>query len=126
MDPNLSGVHAAGLAPLGNTVPVNLIGGEFPIKQKVVVLAGGAIHKAGELLGQVTASKKYVLSASASSDGSQGPSAILAHDVDATDGDIEVVVYLTGEFRKEAVTLGTGHTVDSVSAALRDLSIFLV
>lgn len=46
---------------------------------------------------------------------------ILAQDVDATFAD----VYIKGEFNERALTLGAGHTADSIRDALADLDIIL-
>lgn len=103
-----------------------LIAGDYPRITRKVTIAAGAALAAGALLGQITASGKYVLSASASADGSQAPSVVLAEDIDASGSDREAIVYLTGEFRTDAMTFGTGHTASSTRAALRALSIFTV
>lgn len=103
-----------------------LIAGEFPrITRKVTIAAGTALPK-GALLGQITASSKYVLSLAASSDGSQAPGAVLSEDIDASGSDREAIVYFTGEFRADGMTFGTGHSASSTRAALRALSIFTV
>lgn len=109
------------------SVPVpSLIAGDFPrVTRKVTVASGAGLLAAGTVLGRITASGKHVMSASASSDGSQTPNAVLAHAVDATAADAEAIVYLTGEFNAGQLTLGTGHTAASVRDGLRDLSIFL-
>ena len=80
----------------------------------------------GTLLGLVTDTKKYVKSASGASDGSQVPNAILAEAV-ATSAGVEAAAtaYLSGEFNENAITLGTGHTLDSVREGLRDKNIYL-
>ncbi|MGF7175852.1 head decoration protein [Azospirillum doebereinerae] len=109
-----------------NTPLPSLIAGDFPrVTRKVTIASGAGLLIAGTLLGRITASKKMVKSASASSDGSQTPNAVLAETVDATAADAEAIVYFTGEFNADQLTLGTGHTADSVRDGLRDLSIFL-
>lgn len=57
----------------------------------------------------ITASGKFVLSAAAASDGSETPDAILAETVDASAEDKQAVVYFSGEFNENALTLGTGQ-----------------
>ena len=91
----------------------------------ITVLSGQNL-KRGALLGKVTASGKYVLSLSASSDGSQAPAAILVDDVDASAGDAPGLAYTRGDFNAQAVQLGTGHTLASVRPGLADLGIFLI
>lgn len=89
-----------------------------------IVLDTGALTR-GALLGVITATGKYILSAAAAVDGSQTPAAILAEDTDATAADKTTVAYLTGEFNTTAMTFGAGHTAASVKAGLRDVGIFL-
>lgn len=115
----------------GTFVPDNLFGGDFPIVTDTVTIASGQNLKRGAVLGVVTASGKYVLSAATDeeedpiADGSEEPVAILAEDIDASDGDVTAPIYLTGAFNARALTLGTGHTIAAVKAALRPLSIFV-
>jgi hypothetical protein len=49
----------------------------------------------------------------------------LAENIDASAEDKQAVVYFSGEFNENALTLGTGHTVESIRAGLRSKSIFL-
>ena len=109
----------------GTHVHDNLIAGTAvnAVTESIVLDTGNLTR--GALLGRITATGKYVLSASASSDGSQTPVAILAEDTDASSADKTTVAYLTGEFNAAAMTFGAGHTADSVKAGLRDLGIFL-
>lgn len=109
----------------GSYTPDNLIAGTAVnvVTESIVVDTGNL--KRGALLGRITATGKYVLSLSASADGSEVPRAILAEDADATAADVTTVGYLTGEFNTAAMTFGTGHTAASVKDGLRDLGIFL-
>lgn len=115
------------MTDLGTFVPDKLLGGSFSIVRSEVTIASnaGALLR-GSVLGKVTATGKYVLSASAAEDGSQTPDCILAKDVDATSGEAVGVAYLSGEFVKDALTLGEGHTVTSILDGLRDKNIYLV
>lgn len=88
-------------------------------------LLSGQNLKRGALLGKITTGGKLTLSASASSDGSQTPYGVLVDDVDASDGDMPCLVYVRGDFQDAGLTLGTGHTVASVEAGLRDKGIFI-
>jgi len=81
----------------------------------------------GAVLGKVTATGKYKLSLSAASDGSQTPAAILMGGVDGSDSltlvsgtDAKAVVAVRGPVivAGEALTIGTGHTIATVKAAL--------
>lgn len=99
--------------------PGGLIAGDFPVQHRAVTIATGAAHVRGEVLGRVTASDKYILSASAAADGSQTPVAVLAEDVDASAGDKIAPVYFTGEFAADQLIFGAAHTADTVDASWR-------
>lgn len=73
----------------------------------------------------VSVSGEFKLSASAASDGSQTPVVVLDVDVDTTAGHAPAPVMLTGEVRGDALQLGAGHTIASVTDALRNLSLFV-
>ena len=90
----------------------------------VTILSGQNLAR-GALLGKITASSKFTLSAAASADGSETPAVILAEDCDASAGDKKAVVYLSGDYNSNAVTFGAGHTADSVKDGLRDRNIYL-
>ncbi len=110
----------------GSFTPDNLIAGCAQTHCiKATIVSGAGARKRGDLLGKVTASGKYKLSLSGASDGSEVPRVILAEDVDATSADKEAMIYLSGEFNSNAITLGTGHTIASVTEGLRDLNIYL-
>ena len=117
--------HASGLTDQGEYKPCNLIAGEYPRIERIITIASGSALTKGSVLGRVTASGKFSLSASDASDGSETPDAILAEDVDASAEDKQAIVYFSGEFNENALTLGTGHTVESIRAGLRSKSIFL-
>lgn len=103
----------------------NLIGGDaVPAVTLSIVVDNGVLAR-GSVLGKITATGKYVLSASAAGDGSQTPAAILAEDVDASAADVTTVAYLTGEFNGTALTLGAGHTLAGIRDGLRDLNIHI-
>lgn len=106
--------------------PDNLIAGSFPQTSKPVTLAAtaGALPR-GAVLGRVTATGKYVLSTAAASDGSQDPDCILCEAVDGGGQEVTAAAFEAGEFNQDAITLGDGHTVESVRKTLRDLNIYL-
>ncbi|WP_447956509.1 head decoration protein [Vreelandella sp. EE7] len=106
--------------------PRQLVGGEFPIRFTTVLVAEGPALVAGSVLGEVTADEMYALSAATAEDGSQVPSVVLWEDVDATEGPVPAEVMLTGDLRAAALTLGEGHTVESVRKALRRWSLFVL
>ena len=113
------------MSTLATHTPVSLIAGDFPQVKDTGVIAAGQNLKRGAVLGQITTGGQYKLSASADSDGSQTPKVILDEDVDTTAGARPAPLMLTGEVRGAALQLGTGHTIASVKAALRPLSLFV-
>lgn len=84
--------------------------------------------KVGAVLGKVTATGKYRLCLSASSDGSQTPAAILLADVNGNSGDItlaantdtKAIVLVRGPaiVADAGLQLGTGITAAAVKTAL--------
>ena len=117
--------HASGFTDQGEYKPCNLIAGEYPRIERIITIASGSALTKGSVLGRVTASGKFILSESDTTDGSETPDAILAEDVDTSAEDKQAVVYFSGEFNENALTLGTGHTLESIRAGLRSKSIFL-
>lgn len=117
--------HASGLTDQGEYKPCNLIAGEYPRIERIITIASGSALTKGSVLGRVTASGKFSLSASDASDGSETPDAILAETVDASAEDKQAVVYFSGEFNENALTLGNGHTLESIRAGLRSKSLFI-
>lgn len=117
-------MHASGFNSEGSYTPDKLFDREV-LTLKATVKSGEGVLTRGTLLGKITSSGKYVKSLSASSDGSQVPTAILAHDVDATSADAEAIVYIKGRFAIQGMTFGTAHTASSVYDALRDVGIYL-
>ena len=106
-------------------IPDKLIAGSFPRVSKSITLITGQNLVRGAVLGKITASGKYTLSLSASVDGSETPALILTKAADATAADLVTLGYQSGEFNEDALTIGTGHTADSIRDGLRDLSIYL-
>jgi hypothetical protein len=96
------------------------------ISEPITVAAAQGALKRGALLGRVTASGEYKLSAAGASDGSQTPLVVLVDDVDASAADAAALIFTRGDFQSQAVILGAGHTVASVKAALADIGIFLI
>ncbi|MGL6222783.1 MAG: head decoration protein [Steroidobacteraceae bacterium] len=109
----------------GTFTPDNLSAGDYPVRTRKVTIVSGQNLVRGALLGQITTGGKYNLSLSAASDGSQTPRAILAEDIDASGGDKEAVVYISGDFNERAITYGTAHTAATVREGLRDQNIYL-
>lgn len=117
--------RAEGFKDQGEYTPDNLLAGEYPRVERVVTIAAGADLAKGAVLGRVTANGKFKLSASTSTDGSQTPDAVLAEKANAAGGDVQAVVYFSGEFNENALVLGAGHTLDSVRIALRAKNVYL-
>jgi len=112
--------------PINTTyTPDQLSAGDFPIVRDVVTIAADQILSAGAVLGKVTASGEYVLSLAAATDGSEDPAVILDADIDTTGAAADGIARLTGAVLGSQLTLGTGHTLDGVKAALRPLSLFV-
>lgn len=109
----------------GTFTPDDLIAGDFPVRTRKVTLISGQNVVRGAVLGIITASGKYNLSLAAAGDGSNTPRAIAAEDVDATGGDKDLVVYISGDFNETKLTFGTGHTAASTREGLRDQNIYL-
>ena len=62
---------------------------------------------------------KYKKSVAAATDGSQVPDMVLATDAAASGGDLEAIVYDTGNLVGSALILGAGHTIATIRDALR-------
>lgn len=106
--------------------PDNLVADASTLLAQPITLAAGQNLKRGSVLGKITVGSKHTLSLAASNDGSQVPDVILAEDTDASAGDVGTIAYVRGDFLRDCVTLGAGHTAVGVSEALRDKGIFLI
>jgi len=105
--------------------PVPFVLGGYPlISQSETILSGQNIA-AGAVLGKVTASGKYVLSLSGSSDGSQTPIAIAAVAIDASSADLAGPVFVSGLFDSNLLTYGTAHTAATVKDAFAGSPLFV-
>lgn len=106
----------------------NLFAGDHEKKTKpVTVLSGQSVVK-GQLMGRITASGKYRACNSGLVDGAQVCDAIMAFDVDASAADAPGIVYLTGDFNRNALTIATspaaGDTVAAHEQEARERGIF--
>lgn len=99
--------------------PNTIFAGNFPREGEKVTLLSGNDLAAGALLGRITASGKWTLAASAASDGSAVPRAVLAEACDASGGDAEALVYFSGTFDATRVSVGAGYTAATAEGALR-------
>jgi len=107
--------------------PDSLLAGnaDLLVGRKVTIITGQNLLR-GAVLGKITASSKYNLSLSGAADGSQVPDLILAEDTDATAADVDAMAYSRGDFNDKAITVGTAHTVASITEGLRAKGIILV
>lgn len=114
--------------PDGFSLGTVLVGATFANDIKFVIADGSQDFIVGEGFDITVAagSGKYKASVSAGIDGSETPDAILAESVDASGGDKEALVYVTGGFNSSALTIGTGHTAASITEGLRAKGIHLV
>lgn len=99
--------------------PNGIIVGNFPVQTAVATIAAGADLQPGAVLGRVTASGAYVLSAAAASNGSETPVAILLSAADAAGESAEALILLTGEVDGGRLSFGAGHTSQTVETAFR-------
>lgn len=113
----------AGFRVSDPTTNKNLLANDDDITTRKVTILAGQVLPAGAVIGKITASSKYILSASAASDGSQTPDYILSEDINATSGDVEAIAYETVTVVATALTLGAGHTIASIREGLRDKGI---
>ena len=109
--------------------PTDLLAGSFPVATGIVEIPGsytvGGLLE-GTVLGQNSTDSTYRTSLAASNDGSQTPRAILLDAIAETANSYSYApVAFTGEFNEAALTIGTGHTADSIRNGLRDKNIYL-
>lgn len=93
---------------------------------ETVTVPANSTIKRGTVMGKITASGKYVTSLSASSDGSQIATTILAEDAvndTALPVDIKAVIYKKGTFNSLGVVFGTGQTLANTKDSLHNVSI---
>lgn len=105
--------------------PDKLFAGDYPMVTDVVIIKQGEVRARGTCLGKITATGKHVIVNSANADGSQNPQCILGEDVDATAGDVQAVVYLSGSFNQGAIVFGGADTAATHRAGLRAVNIYL-
>lgn len=95
-----------------------LVSRKITIKSGQNVVRGAVLGKDGD--------GKYLLSLSASNDGSQTPDLVLAEDCNASAGDKTAIAYARGDFAIQALTVGTGHTAASITEGLRAKGITII
>lgn len=119
--------HKASFQTEGTYVPDALIAGNahLLVARTVTIVSGQNLPR-GAVIGKIATGGKYQLSLSAAADGSQTPDLILAEACDATSADAKALAYSRGDFNANALTLGTGHTVASITEGLRAKGIALL
>jgi len=105
----------------------SLIASDSDVIARTITVKSGQTLTRGAVLGRITASDKYLLSATAAVDGSQTPACVLAYDVDASAADVVAQAYFTGEFNANLMSFGAGATAATVEASFRQgqVSIFV-
>ena len=118
--------YKATLKTEGNLSHDKLIAGNahLLVSRKITIKSGQNVVR-GAVLGK-DGDGKYLLSLSASNDGSQTPDLILAEDCDATSADKTAIAYARGDFAIQALTIGTGHTAASITEGLRAKGITII
>lgn len=101
------------------------------IKTFPVTVASGQNLKRGALVKMVNGKVSAVGSSSVAESGSGSAVAfdevfgIMTDDVNASAGDADGVVYVTGDFNKDAIVLAEGLSVSNFIKQARDVGIFL-
>ena len=93
-----------------STTPVDLITGSADVVTKGVTIASGADVAQYTVLGQVTATGKFIPSVATAVDGSQKPVAIAAVAAAAASADVDAPVYLQGVFNPDALVWDASYT----------------
>lgn len=106
-------------------IPDQLIAGPFQLVTSAVQLAAGKVYPRGMVMGCVTATGLYTTCVKTATDGSEIPCAIMVDTVDATDGQKNGGVYLTGEFNAHRIVMDGTWTAQTLKPLLRNKSLFL-
>ncbi|WEZ84584.1 head decoration protein [Rhizobium sp. 32-5/1] len=99
--------------------PNDLLVSDVPVVTRNITILSGQNLLRGAVLGNITASDKYILSLAGASDGSQVPALVLAIDANASGSDLVSSAYAGGAFDSTKLIYGTGHTAVTVEAAFR-------
>lgn len=113
-----------GYANEGTYDPNGLIVGGDVVTRDVTIISSAALL-AGSVLGKITASGKYILSATGAGDGSEVARALLIVDTDASGGDVTGSIYEAGEFDQDKLVFGVGHSIATVQEDLRTVNVHL-
>jgi len=109
----------------GSVQPNTLFAGtEVPaLTTSIVIASGEGELNVGAVIGVMTADGKGKLVDGTATDGSEVAKYVLAEPIDATDADVEAVVYKTGIFNFDALYVASGDTVDAHAEELREVNI---
>lgn len=92
-------------------------------REAVVIASGAGILKAGTVLGQITASKKYTIHDPAAEDGSETAKAVLFEGCDATSADVRrTITARDAEVVAEALIWVDGISDNNKNTALAALA----
>jgi len=92
-----------------------LTAGSEPVHTTEATIASGQNLTKLTPLGQVTATGKFVAWDPAASDGSQKAVYLLAHDVDASTGDVVTQVYKSGNFNVDLIQFGAATVAQQLA-----------
>lgn len=81
-----------------------LFAGTFPRREKEILVEAGQNVVRGQVMAKKTSTGKYVAYVNGGADGTGTPVGILGTDVEATGGDVQGFLYVTGEFNQNALT----------------------
>jgi len=113
--------------PNGEALPNGANGAYVNPAINFTITAGGTAFVAGDsfTLTVAAGSNTWKKSVKTAVDGSQVPTAILVDQADASAGNVNGGVYLTGEFNENRVAYDVSWSLAELKALLRPLNIFL-
>ncbi|WZL82676.1 head decoration protein [Vallitaleaceae bacterium 9-2] len=102
---------------VGNTINTSLKG--------ITIASGQGVLNRGTVIGIITASGLGKVCNTASADGSEVASVILADEVDTNEADVVAECYQSGEFNRDALIFGGTDTASDHEKELRTVNIIL-
>lgn len=102
----------------------NLLAGNIEMPTSTETIKKGAPYHRGQVLGYLQAENKCVAVDKKAADSSKSVYAVLAEDIDATDGDVIAAVYYAGEFNSKSVIFVDDNTVADHKLSARQVGIF--
>lgn len=124
----MSGTNSYGFYPGARSttfVPDQLIAGNLKLVTATVTFAAGNTFVRGQVVGCVSASGAYAPCLKTATDGSQIPCGIVVDTVDASAAAQTGSIYQMGEFNSNYMTYDASWTLDALTQALRQWSIFI-